>query len=148
MVRLPAAGRTRGVLRYEATTDADRGTAWSLIARPGRWSAWAPHVRGAWGLGDPEVRAGARGAARLLGVVPMPATITAVRPGRSWAWRVGAGPLTVTMDHRVGRRRGRTVVGVDLVAPPPVERVLAVTYGPLVGVLLRRLAAVAERQEG
>lgn len=146
MVRLPAQPRTPGVLRYEATTGADPATTWSLMARPARWSAWAPHVRGAWGLGDPEVRAGARGAARLLGVVPVPATITAVRPGRSWTWRVGAGPLAVTMDHRVGRRRGRTVVGVDLEAAAPVERVLAVTYGPFVAALVRRLAAVAARE--
>jgi hypothetical protein len=34
-------------------------------------------VRGAWGLGSPEVREGAFGFARLLGVIPVPARITA-----------------------------------------------------------------------
>lgn len=53
---------------------------WRLMARPAAWSAWAPHVRGAWGLGDPEVEPGRRGAARLLGAVPVPARIEAVDP--------------------------------------------------------------------
>ena len=85
-----------------------RPAAWSLLARPARWHEWAPHVRGAWGLGEPEVRVGARGAARLLGVVPVPATvITAKVDGRSWTWRVGP----VDMVHAVrpaagGLRRG------------------------------------------
>ena len=53
---------------WTADSEAPAAIAWALMARPGAWSSWAPHVRGAWGLGAPEVRAGARGAARLLGV--------------------------------------------------------------------------------
>lgn len=126
------------MLRYDAHTSADPSTAWSLLARPGRWSAWAPHVRGAWGLGDPEVRAGARGAARLLGIVPVPARVTDVDPGRSWTWVVGG----VRMVHAV--EPGTTVV-VELHASPPVEAILARTYGPVVALLVRRLARVAAR---
>jgi hypothetical protein len=98
-------------------------------------------VRGAWGLGSPEVRAGARGFARLLGVVPVPARITAKEPGRSWTWSVGP----VTLAHRVEAREGGCVVAVDIESAPPFEPLLRAGYGPLVGVLVRRLAAVAER---
>jgi len=127
------------MLRYEATSAADPATAWALLARPDRWPEWAPHVRGAWGLGTPEVRAGARGAVRLLGVVPILATVVAVLPGRSWTWRVGP----VEMVHRIEPRTGGCVVGVDLRAPAPIEAALRRSYGPLVALLVRRLARVA-----
>ncbi|MBA2349586.1 MAG: SRPBCC family protein [Solirubrobacterales bacterium] len=134
------------MLRYEARTAADPETAWSLLAEPARWHEWAPHVRGAWGLGAPEVRRGARGAARLLGVVPVPARVTAVAEGRSWTWSVGA----LDIDHRVDPDgAGGSVVGVDLRASPAFEAVLRVTYGPVVALLVRNLARVAgERETG
>jgi hypothetical protein len=97
-------------------------------------------VWGAWGLGDPEVRVGATGAARLLGVVPVPARITDKRAGRSWTWQVGP----VVMTHRVEPRRGGSLVAIDLRAPGPLEPLVAAAYGPLIGLSLRRLARVAE----
>lgn len=130
------------MLRYEVRSTADPDDAWALLARPARWHEWAPHLRGAWGLGDPEVRLGSRGAARLLGVVPVPAVVTArhdARAARSWAWRVGP----VTMDHRVEARPEGCLVGVDLRAPSAVEAVLRVSYGPLVRLLVGNLARVA-----
>lgn len=131
------------MIERSAPSAAPPAEAWALIARPGRWAQWSPHVRGAWGLAGPDgtVREGARGAARLLGVVPVPAVITTVRPGRSWTWRVAG---TVTMDHVVEPGPdGGSLVTVTLAAPPPLEAALARTYGPLVGVLVRRLARVA-----
>ena len=101
------------MLTYRAHSAAEPAAAWALLARPSRWHEWAPHVRGAWGLGEPEVRAGARGAARLLGVVPVPAVVTAKEEGRSWTWRVGP----VDMVHAV-RPAGRGCdVVVELHAP-------------------------------
>jgi hypothetical protein len=130
------------MLTYEAHARADPAVAWALMARPDRWSAWAPHLRGAWGLGDPEVREGARGAARLLGAIPVPAHVSAVDPGRSWTWQVGPARL----HHRIRPRAdGICVVGVDLVAPLPLEAALALSYGPLVDLLVRNLARAAER---
>ena len=80
------------------------------------------------------------GAARLLGVVPVPARIVGKRAGRSWAWRVGFG--LVEMVHRVEPRpEGGATVAVDLIAPAPLERSLALAYGPLIELSLRRLAA-------
>jgi polyketide cyclase/dehydrase/lipid transport protein len=130
------------VLTYEARTSAAAEAVWPLIAEPARWSAWAPHLRGAWGLGDPEVRPGAIGAVRLLGVVPVPARITAKDPGRSWDWHVGPASLR----HRVAPDGDGAIVGVDILAPGPLEPVLGATYGPLVAALVRNLARVAERQ--
>ena len=125
---------------FSATSSAPAEVAWRLLARPQDWSAWAPHVRGAWGLGEPEVREGARGAARLFGAVPIPARIVAKRPGRSWTWRVGV----VEMVHRVEPRTGGCEVAVDLIAPAPVERAVAAAYGPVISATLRRLARRAE----
>jgi hypothetical protein len=115
--------------------------AWALLARPSNWPEWAPHLRGAWGLGDGEVRQGAMGAARLLGVVPVPVRIVAKRPDRSWTWRVGE---VVEMDHRVQPRAGGCTVGIDLRGPAPLEAALAETYGPVIALTLRRLARAIE----
>jgi hypothetical protein len=109
-----------------------------MIASPARWPEWAPHVRGAWGLGAPEVQEGARGAARLLGVVPVPAKITA-KSERSWTWKVGP----ATMVHRVEPRGSGCVVAIDLSAPGPLEGALAATYGPVIQMMLNNLARVA-----
>ena len=131
---------TGDVLSYSAETTAPPAAAWALFARPDRWHEWAPQLRGATGLGAPEVEAGARGAARLLGVVPVPATITAKDPGRSWTWRVGP----VEMEHRVEPLPGRGArVVTELRAPAPLEGALRVTYGPVVALLMRNLARQA-----
>lgn len=129
------------MLTYEARSAATPEAAWELVAEPARWHEWAPHVRGAWGLGEPEVRTGARGCVRLLGVVPVPASVTAKRPGRAWTWQVGP----VELVHRVERRGRGSLVAVDLHAPAWMEVGLRATYGPLVAVLIRNLARVAER---
>ena len=116
------------MLRYESPCAAAPAAVWPLLARPARWPEWAPHVRGAVGLGDPEVRAGALGAVLLLGVAPVPVRVTAVEPGRSWTWRAGL----VTVRHRVDPLEdGHSVVGIDLSAPGPLELGLRVTYGPV-----------------
>ena len=44
---------------FAVDTAADPERAWRLLARPGDWQRWSPHVRGAWHLGTPEVREGA-----------------------------------------------------------------------------------------
>jgi hypothetical protein len=132
------------VVSHEVESTAPPEVAWALVARPARWHDWAPHVRGAWGLrgADGEVRLGARGAARLLGAIPVPAVVIGKVDGRAWTWRVGP----VELDHRVEPRAGGgCAVGVDLRAPAPLEAVLRVTYGPLVAALVRNLARAAER---
>src|SRR4051794_25035834 len=115
--------------------------AWALLSRPQAWPAWAPHVRGAWGLGEPEVSLGATGAARLLGVVPVPARIVAKEAGRSWTWRVGE---VVEMEHRVQPRARGCTVHIGLRAPAPLEAALAAACGPVIARTLRRLARAIE----
>jgi len=129
------------MLTYEARTRASADAVWPLLAEPACWSRWAPHLRGAWGLGEPEVRPGALGAVRLLGLVPVPARVTAKVPGRSWDWRVGL----VTFRHRVTPEPGGALVGVDIAAPAALEPPLRVSYGPVVAALVRNLARVADR---
>ena len=98
---------------FSVESTASPAAAWRLIARPAEWPSWAPHLRGAWGLGSPEVRLGAAGAARLFGALPVPARIVAKSPGRSWTWRVGL----VEMVHRVDPRAGGGCeVAIDLIA--------------------------------
>lgn len=123
----------------QAESGADAAEAWELLARPDRWHEWAPHVRGAWGLGEPEVQEGRRGYARLAGVVPVPARITEVTPGSSWSWKVGP----ALMAHRVRELPGGCLVAVDIEAPGPLEGALRAFYGPLVERLLARLAEKA-----
>jgi hypothetical protein len=125
---------------WTADSTASPNAAWALFARPEEWPVWAPHIRGAWGLGSPEVREGSFGAARLLGVVPVPARISAKREGESWTWRVGP----VELVHRVSERPGGCTVAIDLRAGV-LEPALAASYGPVIQTMLNRLARAAER---
>ncbi len=126
------------MITFEERTRATTSAAWALMARPERWPEWAPHVRGAWGLGSPEVEAGRTGAARLMSVVPVPARITAKTPGRDWTWQVGP----VRMRHRAEPG----LVAIDLEAPGPLEPAVAALYGPVIRWALRRLVARAAAQ--
>ena len=122
---------------WSAQSAGDPSRAWELLSRPSRWHEWAPHLRGAWGLGE-VVRTGDAGAVRLLGAVPVPVRITAVDAPRSWSWRVGA---LVDMDHHALASEGGVTVRVDLRAPAPLEAGLALAYGPVVEYVLRRLVS-------
>ena len=90
-------GRGRAMLSYEARSTASTAAAWALLARPARWTEWAPHVRGAWRLGRPEVREGALGFARLSAPCPFrrgsrPRSLAAPGPGAwpAYAWSTGS----------------------------------------------------------
>jgi hypothetical protein len=45
------------------------------------------------------------------------------------------------MVHRVEPRAGGCEVAIDVIALPPLERALALAYGPVITATLRRLAA-------
>jgi hypothetical protein len=124
------------MLRYAVPCDAP-DAAWPLLAQPARWHEWAPHVRGAWGLGEPDVEVGRKGAVRLLGAVPVPAAIVAKDDNsRSWTWRVAG---VVTMEHRAEAH----AVVITLEAPAPLERALGAAYGPVIRRMLRQLSRTA-----
>ncbi len=92
-------------------------------------------MRGAHGLGEPEVRAGARGYVRLAGVLPVPVRILAVDPGRAWEWQVGP----VRMRHRVDAGQ----VAIEITARGPIETAVALAYGPVITLMLHNLSRVA-----
>jgi hypothetical protein len=100
---------------YAADSGGSPERAWALIARPALWHHWAPHLRGARGLGTPEVEPGHSGWVEVLGAPLVPVTILDKDPGRSWRWKVGP----VEMDHRVEPRDGGCRVAVDIEAPGP-----------------------------
>lgn len=128
------------MITYAVDCSADPDTVWTLIAHPDQWARWAPHVRGARGLGDPEVRTGARGSALLLGAVPVPARVTSKQPRRAWTWQVGP----VRLRHRVRPQPGGCRVAMDVEAPFPLEALVRVTYGPWIALLVHNLARVAD----
>lgn len=130
------------MLTYAADCAADADTVWRLIAQPDRWRSWAPTVRGARGLGEPEVQAGAVGHALLVGLPPLGARVTSKQANRAWTWQVG--PLR--LHHRVRPQGGGCRVAVDIEAPFPLEPLIRVTYGPVVSVALANLARVAARE--
>ena len=130
------------MLTYAAFSSADPETVWGLISRPDLWSSWAPHVRGARGLGDPEVSTGASGSALLLGAIPIPAHVTSKQPQRSWSWQIG--PLR--LRHRVRPVPGGCRVAMDVEAPFPLEALVRVTQGPLLALLVGNLARVATQR--
>jgi carbon monoxide dehydrogenase subunit G len=129
------------VLAFTATCDAPPETVWKLIAEPAQWHRWAPHVRGAKGLGDPEVQRGLRGTVRLAPAVPLPVSIVAKRAGRYWDWRVGP----VEIRHAVSPRGDGSEVRVEVRGPTPLEITIGATYGPLIRLLVANLARVAAR---
>jgi hypothetical protein len=127
------------VRRWTERTSAPPEDVWPVMARPSEWSRWAPHIRGAWGLGDPEVEEGKVGLVRLGGVIPVPARITAVEPGRSWTWFVP----TFFLRHEVVAAAGGSEVALELWAPGVLEPAAAGTYGRVFPALLGRLAEQA-----
>lgn len=126
-------------LEYAADSAATPDAAWSLMSEPARWPEWAPHLRGGWGLGSPEVEPGSLGAARLFGVVPVPARIVSKTPGREWTWHVGP----VALVHAVHPTPVGCRITMTLRAPGPLEPLLGATYGPVIQLLVQRLARIA-----
>ena len=115
---------------------------WALLAQPDRWHQWSPHVRGAEGLGSPEVLAGAEGQVVLRGGLRIPARIVEVEPGESWSWHV-AGLL---IRHRVAPLPGgRSRLEQSVEGSAPAWSIAATLYAPLVGLIGRNLVRVAER---
>lgn len=115
---------------------------WALIARPDRWSEWSPHVRGGEGLGSPEVSEGARGKVVLLGGLRLGAEITEVIPGRSWGWRVGG----LKVHHLVEPTEHGSRLQFAVEATSRRWSPAAAAYSTLVGLIVRHIARVAERE--
>ena len=122
-------------------TDAPPERVWALIARPEHWGRWSPHVRGAMGLGSPEVVEGASGHVVLRAGVRLPARITEVVPGESWSWWIGG--LHVRHSVRPAGTGSRIEHVVEGFSRP--WSIAAWAYAPIVGLIARNIARVAER---
>jgi hypothetical protein len=129
------------MLRFEEVSPAPPAAAWALLAEPAHWSSWAPHIRGAVGLGTPEVQLGRRGVALVAFVAPVPVHVTAKSDGEFWDWTTG--PLRIR--HRVEPLGEGCRLTIEVHAPAPVEALVALTYGPLIGWVLGRLARLSAR---
>jgi hypothetical protein len=129
------------VLRLQERSRATPEQAWPLLAEPARWSAWAPHIRGAVGLGTPEVQAGRLGVVIVAFIAPVPVRVADKVDGRSWDWLTGP----VRIRHQVEPDPEGCLLSIAVWAPAPLESVIGVTYGPLMRWVLRRLAVVAAR---
>jgi uncharacterized protein YndB with AHSA1/START domain len=122
--------------------DASPERVWSLISQPERWSEWSPYVVGAEGLGSPQVVEGARGHVILRGGVRIAARVTEVTAGESWSWQVGG----LRIRHIVrpasggGSRIEHEIAGAAL-----PWSLVAIAYVPIVGLIARNIARVAER---
>jgi hypothetical protein len=117
---------------------------WALVARPDRWHEWSPHVRGAEGLGSPEVEAGSRGRVVLRGGISLPAEVTEVVPGRSWSWRVGG----IVVDHLVTPAAGGgSTLEMKVDSTGGAWSLAARAYAPVVGLIAGHIVRVAERPE-
>jgi uncharacterized protein YndB with AHSA1/START domain len=113
---------------------------WELVARPDLWSRWSPYVRGAEGLGSPEVEQGARGKVVLRGGIRVPAEILEVSPGRSWSWRVGG----IIVNHIVSPAPGGSRLTMPVKSDGRLWTPAALAYAPFVDLIARRVAQVAE----
>lgn len=117
---------------------------WSLVARPDRWHEWSPHVRGAEGLGSPEVEPGAKGSVVLRGGLRLPAEVTDVVAGRSWTWKVGG----IVVHHIVTPTSTGSRLSMPVEATGRLWGPAAALYSPVVGAIARRIVQVAERGLG
>ncbi|NGZ99937.1 SRPBCC family protein [Nocardioides sp. W3-2-3] len=126
-----------------ATGPASVEDAWQRYVLPALWPLWAPQIRTvrlATGTPDDPLVPGVRGT--VLGPPPLrvPFRILAADDaGHRWAWRVGLGPLGVTMEHGVDP--GPAAVGCTAWVRIRLPGPLAAPYAPLARLALRRLVA-------
>lgn len=117
---------------------------WELVARPELWHRWSPYVRGAEGLGSPEVEQGARGKVVLRGGISLPAEVTEVTPGRSWSWQVGG----IVVHHIVTATPSGSRLEMPVESEGRLWAPAALAYAPVVDLIARRIARVAEAASG
>ena len=102
-------------------------TVWAVMSDVERWHEWTASVRSIRLLGKPSLQIGSRA---LIRQPRFPAAIwkvTALDPGRGFAWKSGAPGMWVHANHSVTPLRGRT------------RAVLSLDYEGVIGKLLGRL---------
>jgi hypothetical protein len=74
---------------------------WSVMADVERWHEWTPSVRSIRRLDSGPLRAGSRALIRQPRFPPAMWKVTALEPGRSFAWKSGAPGMWVFAEHSV-----------------------------------------------
>ncbi len=128
------------MLRFEEVSRGRPEAAWRLLARPACWSSWAPHVRGAVGLGSPEVQKGRVGVVFVAFLAPVPVRVSDKSDGRYWDWKTGP----VRIRHAVAPHADGCRLSIELRAPAPLEAAIGLAYGPIIRWVLHRLAGLTE----
>jgi hypothetical protein len=123
--------------------EAPAAEVWSLIARPARWHEWSPYVRGAEGLGEPEVEAGALGAVVLRGGIRIAAEILEVVPGASWTWQVKG----LRVRHEVEPTSRGCHLSMTPEGSGPVWGPAALVYDVPTTLIAHNIARVARRAQ-
>lgn len=122
-------------------TEAPAAEVWSLLAEPARWREWSPYVRGAEGLGEPEVEAGATGKVLLPGGLRLDAEILEVVPGRSWTWQVGG----LRVRHEVEATPSGTRLSMTPEGKGPLWGPAALLYRLPTSLIERNVVRVAKQ---
>ncbi len=119
-------------------------TAWERYVEPGRWSDWAPQIQRV-DTDAGRLVAGTRGTVRAgllpAPTVPIPFEVLDVdESGRTWAWRVRLGPVSLRLEHGVTARGDGSATWLRVHGPLPV----VVAYAPLARLALGRLVAASD----
>lgn len=114
--------------------DASAAEVWERLARTRHWSDWGPTVV-ATDPADALVEPGLRGTITTPVGVRLPFQVTAVEPGRRWAWRVAGIPAT---DHLVEPDGDGCLATIRIPTWAPF-------YAPVCALALRRIARDTER---
>jgi uncharacterized protein YndB with AHSA1/START domain len=112
--------------------DAPAAAVWTQLAETRHWPAWGPTVA-AVDPADATVRPGLRGTVRTPVGVELPFEVTAVEPGRRWAWEVAG--VTAT-DHLVEPDGDGCTATIRIPSWAPF-------YAPVCALALRRIASRA-----
>lgn len=145
----------RGVVVTTRAT-APPSEVWRLLAQPGRWPDWSPHIRSVGsalpdGAPPVELEEGQRLTVRSVWPIGVRAEITRVEPGYRWDFVAHpAGPWSLENAHVIEPDAGGCSIGVAMRVLGPGAALLDQTalraYGLLAQVAVDRLARLAERE--
>ena len=94
--------------------------AWERYARPRLWSTWSPQITSVRVDAD-RIAAGVRGTVYGHLGLRVEFVISAVdEAARTWAWRVGLGPLRMTPHHAVTADAGGSATSLTVTGPAPI----------------------------
>ncbi len=115
---------------------------WRLYSDVRTWPSW--DRANEYTTLDGPFRAGSRGSMKFTGQDPMPFTLVAVDPGRSFADETDLGDLVIRFEHRLEARAGRTTITTRVTISGPAADTLGPELGPQITAdIPAQLAAIA-----